>query len=354
MTKKLTKRQIAILDCIRRKKQVGNKDVMEFLKNSFGEVSRITVVRDLDSLLKAKLIKKNGSGRSVKYEEFVKNKLLQFFDQEEYFKIPPDKRVDVRDRFNFEIFSAFTNDIFSREEKTELDKLNNDYRKRIKKLSPTIMKKEFERLTVELSWKSSQIEGNTYSLIDTEILIKEQKEAAGHTKEEAIMILNHKNALNFILEGKGNFKMLTLQKIEHIHRLLIQNLGVNKNVRKKLVGITGTRFRPLDNTYQIREALEKMNALINNVVLHPLVKALAAILLVSYIQPFEDGNKRTARLLGNAVLLAHDYCPLSYRSIDEGGYKKATLLFYEQHSALLFKKLFSDQFRFAVQNYFSA
>ena len=64
--------------------------------------------------------------------------------------------------------------------------------KRIKKLSPAIIKKEFERLTVELSWKSSQIEGNTYSLIDTEILIKENKEAEGHKKEEAVMILNHK------------------------------------------------------------------------------------------------------------------------------------------------------------------
>ena len=97
-----------------------------------------------------------------------------------------------------------------------------------------------------------------------------------------------------------------------------------------------------------------MTALVRKKNLHPLVKSLATVLLLSYIQPFEDGNKRTARLLGNAVLLAHDYCPLSYRSIDEGDYKKATLLFYEQNSALFFKQLFTEQFVFAIRTYFLA
>ena len=70
--------------------------------------------------------------------------------------------------------------------------------------------------------------------------------------------------------------------------------------------------------------------------------------------PFEDGNKRTARLIGNALLVEHDYCPLSYRSIDEAEYKKAMILFYEQHSARYFKELFIQQFTFAVKNYFVA
>jgi Fic family protein len=74
--------------------------------------------------------------------------------------------------------------------------------------------------------------------------------------------------------------------------------------------------------------------------------------MIAYIQPFKDGNKRTSRLLGNAILMAHDICPLSYRSVDEAEYKKAVILFYEQNNISYFKKLFIEQFEFAVQNYF--
>ena len=81
-------------------------------------------------------------------------------------------------------------------------------------------------------------------------------------------------------------------------------------------------------------------------------KALLAVLMISYIQPFEDGNRRTSRILGNAVLLADDFCPLSYRSVDEIEYKKAIILFYEQNNIFSFKKLFLEQFRMAVDTYF--
>lgn len=74
--------------------------------------------------------------------------------------------------------------------------------------------------------------------------------------------------------------------------------------------------------------------------------------MISYIQPFEDGNKRTSRILANALLLQGDYCPISYRSVDEVEYKKAMILFYEQNSAEYFKRLFTEQFHQAVQGYF--
>jgi len=74
--------------------------------------------------------------------------------------------------------------------------------------------------------------------------------------------------------------------------------------------------------------------------------------MVAYIQPFEDGNKRTSRLMANAVLLANNYCPLSFRSISEKEYKKAMVVFYEQNSLIYLKKLIIDQFKFAVDNYF--
>lgn len=102
---------------------------------------------------------------------------------------------------------------------------------------------------------------------------------------------------------------------------------------------------------QIRDVLEQLAVLINQTK-STLEKALIAVLMISYIQPFEDGNKRTSRILGNAILLADDFCPLSYRSVDEIEYKKAIILFYEQNSIWYFKQLFLAQFRLAVNRYF--
>jgi Fic family protein len=208
-----------------------------------------------------------------------------------------------------------------------------------------------ERITIELAWKSSQIEGNTYTLLDTDHLIKGGMEAKGKTYEEAIMILNHKKAIEYVFSQSKDFAKLTLRKIEDLHRLLVEGLNVKIGIRNHRVGIASTKYHPLDNEHQIKEALEHLIKLLNGTE-NPIEKAMIAVLMISYIQPFEDGNKRTARILGNALLLANDYCPLSYRSISEEEYKKAVLLFYEQNSAYYFKEIFINQFKFAVDKYF--
>ena len=347
---KITKRQQDILDFIRTKDQAGNDEIREFISQKYGEISRITVARDLGKLFLLGLLTKSGKGRSVKYSEAIENKLLTYFDPETYFKKGPDERTLAFERFNFSVFQNLSG-IFAKEEVAELTKINAEYQKRIKKLPPGIIKKELERLTIELSWKSSQIEGNTYSLIDTEILIKERREAKGHKREEAIMILNHKNALDYIFAKKSEFKKINLRDIENIHALLIKNLNVSKGLRRNIVGVVGTKYKPLDNQHQIREAMEKTTKAINGLK-DPFSKSLAAMLLIAYVQPFEDGNKRTSRLSGNAILAAHNICPLSFRSVNEADYKKAVILFYEQNSARFFKELFVKQFKFAVENYF--
>ena len=117
------------------------------------------------------------------------------------------------------------------------------------------------------------------------------------------------------------------------------------------MGITGTNYRPLDNEFQIREALEDSCALINGKE-NIFEKALLTLVLLSYIQPFADGNKRTARIAGNAILLAWGYCPLSFRTVDSVDYKKAMLLFYEQNNMAAFKRIFIEQYEFATRNYF--
>lgn len=144
---------------------------------------------------------------------------------------------------------------------------------------------------------------------------------------------------------------MTVAFIEDLHSLLIQDLGVGRNLRTRSVGVTGTAYKPPDNIYQIREALEQICHLINQKT-NTFEKALLAVLFISYLQPFEDGNKRTARMLGNALLIHGGMCPLSYRSVDSIEYKKAMLLFYEQNNLSAFKHLFLNQVRFSVSNYF--
>lgn len=347
--KPLNKRQDEILAILEKKKNLSISQILEQIKFTFGMVSKITLNRDLRTLILKGFIVKKGKARAISYELTSHYNLVKKINVEKYFKIETDKRESLKN-FNFEIFS-FLKDIFIDEEKKYLKILNEEYRKNIKNLNESIIKKEFERLMIELSWKSSQIEGNTYNLLETEILIKEKKEAKGHKKEEAIMILNHKETFDYIIKNKNVFKIISVAKIEDIHHLLTKNLGISRNIRKKPIGIVGTKYSPLDNEWQIKETLEKACKLVNREK-DIFTKALLLSVMIAYIQPFEDGNKRTSRLISNAILMTHNICPLSYRSIDEIEYKKAVILFYEQNNITYFKQLFIEQFEFAVKNYF--
>lgn len=241
--------------------------------------------------------------------------------------------------------------LFSDDELAYLQNLHGEFRKHVSEMTDNEYHKEMERLGIDLSWKSSQIEGNTYSLLETERLLRESKTADGKTKEEAVMLLNHKDALRFILDNPDYLLELTINHIEDIHQLLTKELSVDRGIRHRRVGITGTNYRPLDNEFQIREAMRDTCNLINSKG-NVFEKALLTLLILSYIQAFSDGNKRTARITSNAILIANGYCPLSFRTIESIDYKKAMLIFYEQNNLYAFKQIFIEQFEFAVKEYF--
>lgn len=251
---------------------------------------------------------------------------------------------------NFDLLSAMPPDIFIEDELKTLKNATAEYGKRTKDLSSTIQKKELERLVIELSWKSSKIEGNTYTLLDTEKLILENKEAPGHSKKEAQMILNHKDAFNYIRQNTEQFKTVTRKNLEELHAILVKNLSTGKGLRKTPVGITGSKYLPLDNIHQITEAVDALSSAVSRMST-PYAKALVALLGVGYIQPFEDGNKRTARLMANGLLLSYSLTPLSYRSVDEEDFRSAIFVFYELNSILPMKKIFIGQYDFAARNY---
>lgn len=317
------------------------------------EASIVTISRDLSELVKLGLLNRSGTGPSTKYTINTKALLLLPINPKEYFTTNTDDRKIIN-KFNINIFNNLKDiELFNNKTKKELNDLINTFKVNYKKLSPTIIKKETERVTIELSWKSSAIEGNTYTLLDTENLLKEGILAKGKQKSEATMLLNHKHAIDYIFKYSNEFKQISVSKIEHLHQIITDNLEIRPNIRKTIVGITGTKYQPLDNQFQIKESLENLCRLINTTD-DVFSKSLLSILLISYIQPFEDGNKRTGRILGNAILLANNYFPLPLRSVNENVYREATLLFYEQNNLSQFIKMYIDQCHFSVENYFRA
>jgi Fic family protein len=222
----------------------------------------------------------------------------------------------------------------------------------VSRASSTIKAKEMERFVIELSWKSSAIEGNTYTLLDTEKLLREGIPAAGPDPAEARMIVNHKKALECVVATVTHNPLETLSQrfVEQVHELLTENFNIQSGPRTGLVGIIGSAYTPLDNSYQIKEALVALYQAIERTH-HPVEKALLTLAGLSYIQPFEDGNKRTARLMSNAILLSHDYAPLSYRNVDIDAYRAAMLIFYEQLSLAAVADIFVNQYLFSTEHY---
>lgn len=318
-----------------------------------GQISAYaTIRRDLAQLVDEGILLITGKGRASRYTLSPTFNLFQPIDLETYFLKEVDER-QIRTEYNFELIEKTLADVslFTKSEIAYLNTTHAIFAENLSKLSHAQYRKEMERLGVDLSWKSSQIEGNTYSLLETERLLLEKETAAGKSKDEAVMLLNHKNALDFILDSPNYLLELTVAKIETIHSILVKELDVDRNIRIRRVGITGTNYRPLDNEFQIREALEQTCKLVNSKA-DIFEKALSVLLLISYIQPFNDGNKRTARIVSNAILIANNYCPLSFRTVDSIDYKKAMLLFYEQNNISAFKQIFIEQFAFAVKTYF--
>jgi len=346
---KINEKQQKILLLFLKQEFLSSSQVHEELTNSGEEMSLVTVKRELSQMTAGRLLVAKGAGRSRGYRIGIPGRIFADINAHEYCAMEPDKRYGS-EKFNFELLPGLPSDIFLEKELKTLEDATNEYVRRTKDVSAVIQKKELERLIIELSWKSSKIEGNTYTLLDTEKLILENKEAVGHDKKESVMILNHKDAFNFVLKNADDFRILTRNNMEKLHSILIKDMSVNAGFRKNPVGVTGSKYRPLDNIYQIQEAVDELSLAVSRMEI-PYAKALIAQLGISYIQPFEDGNKRTARLMTNALLLAHGCAPLSYRSVDENAYREGMLVFYELNSVVPFKSIFIDQYEFAAKNY---
>lgn len=345
----LDEKQKKIVEIIKENPSLSSKEIYD---RSTLDVGYATVKRILTQLISDNIILQQGKGKGSKYVIAPSYELFYPINLQVYFQKEIDER-QIKDRFNLSLIKEVLGNVnlFTASELLHLKNLQNEFKSNISQLNEEAYAKELERLAIDLSWKSSQIEGNTYSLLETEILLKEKETAKGKTKDDAVMLLNHKAAIDFIVATPNYVTPLTISAIEDIHSLLMKELGIDRNIRTRRVGISGTNYTPLDNEHQIKDALTELCELVNQKE-NVFEKALVILVLLSYIQPFGDGNKRTARIISNAILIANGFCPISFRTIDSIEYKKAMLLFYEQNNITACKSIFIDQFEFAVKTYF--
>jgi len=206
----------------------------------------------------------------------------------------------------------------------------------------TYAKQIFNRLLIDLAWNSSRLEGNTYSLLDTRRLIAFGEEAKGRAHREAQMILNHKDAIEFLVANADEigFNRYT---ILNLHALLANNLLPDPEavgrLRHIIVGIEGSVFHPLEVPAQIGECFDQLLATAAAIE-DPYEQALFVMVQLPHLQPFDDVNKRVSRLAANIPLIKSNLAPLAFTDVPGDLYTKAMLGVYELNRVELLKDLF--------------
>jgi len=210
-----------------------------------------------------------------------------------------------------------------------------------------------ERLLVDLAWNSSRLEGNTYSLLQTRALIQQGAAAAGKNAEETQMILNHKAAIEFVVRDAEELE-ISKYTICNIHALLSENLLGSSDacgrIRQIPVAIGASTYVPLDGGKQLEKQLDlfvdKARAIRD-----PFEQSLFSLVHLSYLQAFEDVNKRTSRLLANVPLIQANLRPLSFADVPELDYLKALIGVYEKNDTTLIEELYIWAYERSAQKY---
>jgi len=217
----------------------------------------------------------------------------------------------------------------------------------------TFARQLLNRLLIDLSWNSSRLEGNTYSLLDTRRLIEFGAQADGKASLETQMILNHKDALEFLVDGAADlgFNRYTLL---NLHALLSNNLlpdpQASGRLRSLSVGIGKSVFHPLD-TPQLIETYFDQLLQTAEVIRDPFEQALFALVQLPYLQAFDDVNKRVSRLAANIPLIKHNLIPLSFTDLPKDIYTEAVLAVYELNRVELLKEVFMWAYERSAAHY---
>lgn len=215
----------------------------------------------------------------------------------------------------------------------------------------TYARKVLEQLLIDLSWHSSRLEGNRKSLLDTKELF-----ARGHADEgdiDALMLLNHKEAIEFVVDAVPHYG-ITEAVVRNIQSVLMQGLLTNPDalgrIRETVVTITDSVYLPLQMPQLLGELLKLIVEKARHIK-NPIEAAFFMWMHIAYLQPFEDGNKRTSRLCANLPLLLQNCAPLSFLDVEQSDYALVVMGVYEQQNVSLAVELFAWTYRRSIDKY---
>ncbi len=210
-----------------------------------------------------------------------------------------------------------------------------------------------ERLLVDLAWASSRMEGNTYSILDTERLIRLGEEATGKDRKEAVMILNHKEAIQYVAD---NIREIAISHADicNIHALLADGLLIDPamagRLRRLPAGIGASSYQPLNDQYLIEEEFGILIAKAAAIE-DPFEQSFFLLVHIPYLQAFDDINKRTSRITSNIPLLKADLAPMSFLTMNDCDYSDGLIGVYELNNVALLRDAYIDAYMASAQNY---
>lgn len=309
--------------------------------------SRQQLLRLMKKMLNNGLVAKTGQGPSVKYQ--VNNvSMAQCFMALDYL----NRSICRYDSNRLSDYKPNQNNLLEQDIQQEMRMLSNAT---IQK-GGTLNDRIFKRMIIDFSWTSSKLEGNTYTIGETEELIQRSIRSDKRTPYEALMIENHANAAKYIVNYSKDIKITPIE-IRGLHGMLSNGLLSNQqgcgSIRSNSIEIGQSAYHPESNPAVLQAQLEeicKKAVSIHN----PFEQSLFLMLHISYLQPFIDINKRTGRVSANIPLLRNNLCPVSFYGIDEKMYINGILEFYETGETHTISHAFLNSYRISVQRYRTA
>ncbi len=292
-------------------------------------ISQPTLSRRLARLQAQRHVVVRGAGRGTVYERD---------SYHDWFSLPPTRRPKVS--YNVRLLETYIpNETrwFAPEEIDRLHEAGGDRKLDASTYSRAIAQK----LLVDLSFASSALEGNTYSYLDTQVLVEFGQAAEGKAAEETQMILNHKEAILYLIDNISEIE-ISPRELRTLHALLSRGLvepAAVGDVRKRPVDIGGSAYVPLSIPQKLTDELASLAAK-SAAIQEPFEQSLFLMAFISYLQPFLDVNKRTGRLACNIPLLKNRLAPLSFLEMDKEKYVEGLLAFYELNRIDLLKSAY--------------
>lgn len=362
MTQKIEQQNVAIVTIMDNNPNgLSRVQVADKLKFFLNEK---TLQRRLTALVNEGRIVKNGERKATRYHPFketdkghIKDNLLNIFSSTSQNKLQfLDFPLHAREKVSYkrEFLDSYIPNDSLYIPKIMRKALYQEGKRFDEQLAAgTYAQQICQRLLIDLSYNSSRLEGNTYSRLDTQKLVEEGISAEGKVHEETVMIINHKEAILFLVENAQDIKLNSLS-IRNLHHLLSQDLLANPeacgNIRTIEVDIGQSTYKPIANPHALKELFELVLQKAKRID-DAFEQSFFLLVHLSYLQAFEDVNKRTSRLSCNIPFIKNNLCPLSFTDVSRDDYTAALLAIYEKNSIEPMLDLFAWAYSRSCKHY---